>query len=308
MKTATKLTDKEKLALIQRRIDFARENPSVPFLFSCGIGFNPELTNAQDKNMVGTAMFPAVTRLNFDAGDGLKQHIVIFKDTEPVQEAHAFYRNNNGKFEEPELKMLEFENYKISVYGDSLKSLCLMEYLSLCEMFEGSIKCQDLTETIKDNGTANTLMVEDIVKYVAVIDELAKSENGFALLKSIAKNPKLNPNYSVVDGLEKMENGKEQIVSIVKQFLANPEKSKVFVKEFLPSEVKQNLIVELLQKEILAYNEQTKSYQLKIAGKYDKDLLYTIDSKNEATRIFMFAHNMQAELQAKLQNILAELK
>ena len=141
------------------------------------------------------------------------------------------------------------------------------------------------------------------------MDQLGKTEQGFELIKTLAKNSRLNPNYQVVDGLVKLENGKAEVLSIVKQYLVNPALSKQFIDSFLPKKENMELISKLVKEELLGYNVAGKSFQLKKGKEYDKEILYTINSDNDAVRVFMFAHLLSNEndKKVKLQNILKEV-
>ena len=147
--------------------------------------------------------------------------------------------------------------------------------------------------------------MENAVKMSLLIDETAKTDAGFEIIKTIAKNTKLNEAWQAVDGLALMEGGKEQIVSLVKQFLLNSVKSKLFVAEFSPSQEAVGLAKALKDKGILTYSEKTKGFHLKD----DKEVLFAVDSPNESVREFLFARQVAktGELKIKLQNILSEL-
>lgn len=304
----------EKLEAIHKRLEFARQNPNVPFVFSVSSGYSPELTDAtKDKNAAGGAyFFPPVYTVNYDKGDGtgLQKHIIIFNGEDSVTESHKFYRNVNGKFEEPgNLSMIKFEQYQMAVYGDSLRSLRMMEYFSLIEQFDGALKCKDLTKSIRSQGSAQSLKAEDVVKYSALIDQLAKVDIGYALIKSIAKNQKLNPDYNVIDGLDKMEGGKDEIVSSVKQYLIEPTKWKTFIDLFLPNREHADLVKSLMEKDAIGYNKDGKSFQMKVGGKFEKGILFTVDTDNELVQSFLFAHNLAKDndLKVRLQNVLKGL-
>lgn len=302
-------TDSEKLAIVAARLKFAEANKTVPYLFKVSSGYDKALTDAKDKQMAqGNYYLPGIYYLNYDKGDGkgLNKHIIIYKGGDNVTESHIIHRNAAGKFEEPlDIKPIVFEDFQMAVYGDSLPNLRLIEYLSLIEQFDGVVHCQDLAEAFKNSQPAEVLSMEDAVKMALLIDETAKTEVGFEIIKTISKNPKLNEAWQAVDGLALMEGGREQIVSKVKQFLLNSVKSKLFIVEFCPSEEAVGLIKALKEKDILKYNEKVKGFHLK----EDKEVLFEVDSKNESAREFLFARHVSrtGELKIKLQNILSEL-
>jgi hypothetical protein len=310
---ATEKTDAEKLEIIKNRLTFAKANKDVPYLFKVSSGYSKELTDAKDKQMaLGSYYLPAVYNVNYDNGDGkLSKRIIIFKGSDSVTESHEFYKDRNGKFEEPtDAKPIVFEDYQLAVYGDSLPNLNLIEYLSLIEQFNGSVFCQDLSESVKNTQPVGVLLAEDIVNYIGLVDELGKSDTGFEFLKSLAKVPELNDKYQVVDGLAKLENGKAEIISMVKQFIVNSTKTRVFVPLFVPSVENQKLAKNFIEKGLVGYNKSTKAFQLKNGKEFTPDILYAIDSDSEKVQGFMFSREIQTkiELRQKLQAILSELK
>ena len=308
MAQITPKTDEQKLAIIADRLKFAEANKGVPYLFKVSSGYDKALTDAKDKQMAqGNYLLPGIYYLNYaKPGEEINKHIVIYKGADNVTESHKIYRNSVGKFEEPiDIKPIVFEDFQMAVYGDSLPNLRLIEYLSLVEMFDGVVHCKDLTEAFKNSQPTEVLSMENAVKMSLLIDETAKTDAGFEIIKTIAKNTKLNEAWQAVDGLALMEGGKEQIVSLVKQFLLNSVKSKLFVAEFSPSQEAVGLAKALKEKGILTYSEKTKGFHLKD----DKEVLFAVDSPNESVREFLFARQVarMGELKIKLQNILSEL-
>jgi len=306
-------TDSEKLAIVASRLKFAEANKAVPYLFKVSSGYDKALTDAKDKQMAqGNYYLPGIYYLNYDKGDGkgLNKHIIIYKGGDNVTESHIIHRNAAGKFEEPlDIKPIVFEDFQMAVYGDSLPNLRLIEYLSLIEQFDGVVHCQDLAEAFKNSQPAEVLSMENAVKMALFIDEISKTDSGFEIIKTIAKNPKLNEGYQAVDGLAVMEGGREQIISAVKQFLLNSVKSKIFVAEFSPSQEATGLVKSMFEKKLLVYKDKTKAFHLQNGDNVDKDVLFSVDSENEEVRNFLLARQVSTtgELKIKLQNILSEL-
>lgn len=308
-----KTPDADKLAVIEARLKFAEANTDVPYLFKVSSGYDRTLTDAKDKQMAnGNYLLPATYNLNYDKGDGkgLSKHIIIFKGSDSVTESHVFYRNANGKFEEPgDVSPIVFEDYQKAVYGDSLPNLRLIEYLSLIEQFSGSVHCQDLTESFKSSQPVDVLTAAEVVKVISLIGDVASTEAGFEIIKAMAKNPKLNDSYQAVDGLSKMEGGNAQITGVVQQLLLNPVKSKIFLSEFRPSRHATDLVNSSFSKKIVGYNKKTKSFHLLNGQDFDKEALFTIDAESDDVKLFMFTREVSTNsaLKVKLQNILSEL-
>lgn len=299
-------TDKhqELIEKIEQRVKLAQENPELPFTFYVKGKYDPSITDAKDKrNSMGDMMYPSVSRIVMDKDGQLKEHILMFRGNDDIFNGAKVYTNEKGRFEEPSnLDLIKFTNGQKLVYGDSLKNLNLIRYLSYCEMFQGSVACRDVTTPVK----LSQITTEDIVKYATLVDTLAKTDEGFELIKSIAKNTRLNPGANTVEGIAKMEDGKARIVSIVKNFISVPTQFHTFVSLIIPSELVMKQTQEFLQKGIVGYNKATKSYQVKTGDGFAKEVIFTTSQENEATKMLLFAHFLQknGDWKAKLQNML----
>lgn len=290
---------------INERVALAKANPELPFTFAIAGKWNPTITDAKDKrNATGDVQFPACLRLVFDKGDGsgIKQHILLYNGNESIFNGEEIYKNERGRFEEPPLPRIKFSSGQKLVYGDSLANINLIEYLSYAEYFSKNVTCRDVTTPIKN---AN-ITTEDIVKYASLVDAMAKTDEGFELIKSIAKNSKLNPEHQTVEGISKMEGGKQRVLSIVKSFISNPTKYTGFVTQILPADDIMRQTKTLLEKGIVGYNKSTQSFQEKAGDSFAKEVIYTTKQDNDVTRLMLFAHFLQrnSEWRVKLQNSL----
>jgi|GEM_PF-1523591 len=310
MNTIT-MTDEQRISKIKERVEFATENKNVPFIFSAFSGYHESQTDAKDKQAVlGNYILPAVFFINANKGDGLKKHIIIYNNEDDIHESHAYYRNANGRFEEPNVKPITLEGQKIAVYGDSLKSIRLLEYLSYIELFDNSLKCQDLTENIKATQPQDVLSAEMVVKYITLIDELSNTEQGFDLILSISKNAKLNPNYSVIDGLLKMPNGKKEIISIVKQFVVTKDKAMYFASLITPSKQSIETVKKSINDGFVAFDKEVNGFRQKTQKGYSKDILFTTDAESDEIKQFLFALELgkSSILRSKVEKIVSEIE
>lgn len=295
---------KETIEKINERVALAQQNPELPFTFYVNGSFNPQLTDAKSKKTdMGDILYPACSKLVYDDGGGLKQHILVFNGNDDIFNGEKINTNEKGKFEEPTLPRIKFTNGQKLVYGDSLANLNLIRYLSYMEFFTKSVKCRDVTTNPVQLTAVTT---EDIVKYASLVDALSKTDEGFDLVKSIAKDSLLNPTHQTIEGISKMEGGKQKVVSIVKSYISNPSQFGRFVKQILPDDMVMKQTKEFLEKGIVGYNKATSSFQMKTGEGFSKDVIFTTKQESDVTRTMLFAHFLQrnSDWKVKLQNAL----
>jgi hypothetical protein len=291
---------KSVIELIEKRVSLAKSNPELPFIFKIGGGYNMAASDAKDKrNAVGDIKFPACVELVFDKdGTGMKAHTMLYKKNDDIFESVDRYKNAQGKFEEPKLPRINFVSGQKLIYGDSISNLNLIRYLSYIEHFakDKRVELQDISKTI---NITNTLSAKQIGKYVILIEEMSKSEDGFEILKGIAKDSKLNPNNKSIDGLAKMEDGKEKIIELLESYLVSPAHGGRFVSLLLPDKNIADVINKLLSKKAIGYNKDTKSFQPKDEKGFTKEIIYETQNENEAVRAVLLGHYLQKDAEWK---------
>ncbi|HMV15997.1 MAG TPA: hypothetical protein PKA75_11565, partial [Chitinophagales bacterium] len=192
---------KDIIEAIEKRVELAKQNPELPFIFKISGGYDIAASDAKDKrNAQGDISFPSCVELVFDAGDGLKAHKLLYKKNDDILKSAEMYKNAQGKFEEPKLQRIKFVSGQKLIYGDSVSNLNLIRYLSYVEKFslDKRLEMQDVSKVV--NVSNSVLSAKQITKYVGLIGEMAKSIDGFSVLLNIAKDSHLNPNYKTVDG------------------------------------------------------------------------------------------------------------
>lgn len=291
---------KDIIEAIEKRVELAKQNPELPFIFKISGGYDIAASDAKDKrNAQGDISFPSCVELVFDAGDGLKAHKLLYKKNDDILKSAEMYKNAQGKFEEPKLQRIKFVSGQKLIYGDSVSNLNLIRYLSYVEKFslDKRLEMQDVSKVV--NVSNSVLSAKQITKYVGLIGEMAKSIDGFSVLLNIAKDSHLNPNYKTVDGLSKMDDGKEKIVDLLESYLTSPTHSSRFVSLLLPEKSIMDIIEKCLNNKIIGYNKDTKSFQPLSEKGFTKEIIYKTTTENEAVRAILLGHYLQTDVEWK---------
>ena len=298
---------KDIIEAIEKRVELAKQNPELPFIFKISGGYDIAASDAKDKrNAQGDISYPACVELVFDSGEGLKAHRILYKKNDDIFKSVDMYKNTQGKFEEPKLQRIKFVSGQKLIYGDSVANLNLIRYLSYVEKFsrDKKVVLQDVSKVVNANNSV--LSAKQITKFVGLIGEMAKSTDGFAILLNIAKDAQLNPNYKTVDGLSKMDDGKEKIVDLLESYLTSPVHSGRLVSLLLPAKSIMDTIEKVLSNKMIGYNKDTKAFQpVSEKGGFEKEIIYKTTTENEAVRAILLGHYLQtdAEWKSKLTDL-----
>lgn len=292
---------------INDRVDFAKQNNEIPFIFNVKGGYNPKLTDAKDKsNAQGDVIVPSIARMVFDEdGQGQKQKILIYNGNDDIFNGEKINTNTAGKFEEPtRLPRIKFVQGKKLIYGDSLKNLNLIKYLTYLEFLSTQpfLECTDIT---KEDTT--TVKGRDILKTIALVDKLAETAEGLKVLISIAKEGKLNEQPQLVEGISKLENGKEKIIDMFDGWLMNQQKSAYCISKLTPN---LGLVKEVLEKGLIGFNKATKSFQPKEGKEFTKDVIFTTNQENDTVRSILLGHFLVSneDWKVRLKNMTARVE
>lgn len=298
---------KDIIKKINDRVAFASQNKEIPFIFNYKGGYDPKLTDAKDThNAQGDVIIPSIARMVYDEdGEGQKQKILIFNGNDDIFNGEKINTNVAGKFEEPtRLPRIKFVQGKKLIYGDSLKNLNLIKYLTYLEFLSAKpfVECTDITKE-----DTSTIKGRDVLKMIALVDELAGNEEGFKVLISIAKDGKLNEQPQLVDGLSKLENGKDKIVDMFDGWLMNQQKSAYCASKLTPN---LGLVKECLEKGLIGFNKATKSFQPKEGKEFTKDVIFTTNQENDTVRSILLGHFLVSneDWKVRLKNIVAKVE
>lgn len=297
---------KDIIKKINDRVVFAEQNKEIPFVFNVKGGYNPSLTDAKDKhNAQGDVIIPSIARMVFDEdGTGAKQKILIFNGNDDIFNGEKINTNERGRFEEPNrLPRIKFVAGKKLLYGDSLKNLNLIKYLSYLEFLSAQpfIECTDITK--EDTASVKG---RDILKMIALVDKLAETEDGFKVLVKVAKDGNLNEQPQLVDGLAKLKNGKDKIIDMFDGWLMNQQKSAYCAGRLTPN---LGLVKECIEKGHIGFNKATKSFQPKEGNQFTKDVIFTTNQENDAVRSILLGHFLVTNevWKVKLKNMTAKV-
>lgn len=248
-----------------------------------------------------TLYFPPSMQLDID---GVYTNLAYLDGEDVFKVAEKYSDKITGIFERPiNMKPIIVKNGIKVIKADSIQNKMLIRYLlyiSLCT--KGIIRYIDFNE-VSNNKTST-----DKFNLAKLYESLFDTKEGYDLIIKKLEDRTINADADRIGALN--EKGEKDIIKNILTNIILTAKDSIVSKLSFDRDILQ-LIEKAIVKDIVGYNKDTKSFQMKDGGKFLKDeILYTVLDGNELVRKVLFSSFLQENKDkiVKLQSILSELK
>ena len=300
----TKLTPQQKETEIKNILSFYKQNKNIPAIFYLGgiMGRLTQLTNSKNKDISGTR-FSLPNTIEIDVvrqEESVRERIFWYGGDNIFKSAKKFTKDD-GLFKIPNSAKNIFGNgNKIAVKADNVENERLIEYLLYMSYF-----FQNGNFLTYDNGgyrnpKKETVSAKDKQILFTLIDKLSNSKDGKEYLIGLKDKGVFAKNKDNINAM--LSENIEYYIDFIKNTI---DVDFVKAKEtILPFKEEKDIYTKA--KNMIAYNKQTKSYQIKgVDGAFIEDTTILIsDEKDEVLEVLMLNAIKKDE---KIRNTLKEL-
>ena len=270
---------------IKDLIDFYKRHTNIPAVFIVShLRTVKELTNSESKDISGTI---------FNIPNGIEIDVVKKVDDyyEEVRE-RIFWNGGDDVFMAakkftkdgmfvmpPNAKEIKGNGFSIGIMANSITNIRLIQYLLYVSFFY-----RDGEFLIHDNGAfkspVQNITAKDKQSLFSTIDKLANSTDEYAYLLSLKETGVFAKSKDVINAMLDSENGKSNFIDFLKDAIdTNFVKTK---ETLLPFKEEKDLYVKAKKSNIIGFNKDTKSYQIKgTDGKFITDSTIIVTDEKE---------------------------
>lgn len=277
------LTPQEKEEKIKVILDFHKKNKNIPAIFKMQGIFNHlhELTNNKSKDISGTTFsIPNPIDIDTERNGEAVRETIFWHGGNDIFLASKKFLDANGEFKRPNnAKTIFGHSNMIATKADSVEAERLIQYLLYMSFFFGNG-----TYLRYDDGAlvrpAKKVSAEDKEALFNIINKLSGTKEGFDYLISLNGTGVFVKDTDIINAILSRENGKSDYVSFIKNKV---DSSFTDMKEtILPFKEVKELYDNAKKTGIIAYNKETKSYQIKGAdGKFIADSTIIITEEKD---------------------------